>query len=119
MNVAYCDLHSKGYAHSIEVWSNVDLAGGIYGVVLGRQFYAESMVSCHTNGSKVALMALCQLLEAWNFDFIECQFPSPHLRALGSRAIPRSEYLSFVKANRKVETCIGPWQVEPFRVTHR
>lgn len=114
MKAAYTELHHLGYAHSLEVWSGNQIVGGIYGVSLGAHFYGESMFSARTNGSKVALLALCRLLNSWGFRFVDCQLPTPHLESLGATRVDRASFLHDVIANRKIETIRGPWRVRPF-----
>jgi len=85
---AYERLHRLGHAHSIECWRGGELAGGLYGVRLGRVFFGESMFSAMPDASKVALAWLCQR----DFALVDCQLPSPHLERLGARPIPRREF---------------------------
>lgn len=94
MIAAYCALHRLGYAHSVEVWMNGKLAGGLYGVGIGRMFYAESMFSNVSNASKIALAHLARQFERWKFCMIDCQMYTPHLASLGAREIPRSEFIA-------------------------
>ena len=75
-------LHGSGHAHSIEVWNGEELAGGLYGVKLGRAFFAESMFSRMTDASKVALAWLVARLKAGNFTLLDCQFMTEHLASL-------------------------------------
>jgi leucyl/phenylalanyl-tRNA--protein transferase len=93
MKNAYIDLHGLGYAHSLEVWENDALVGGLYGVVVNNVFCGESMFSKVSNASKVALIWLCH-----NFGFlmIDCQVYTKHLESLGAELISRSEYLLFL-----------------------
>ena len=93
MKNAYIDLHGLGYAHSVEVWENDVLVGGLYGVVANNVFCGESMFSKVSNASKVALIWLC-----YNFGFlmIDCQVYTKHLESLGAELISRSEYLLFL-----------------------
>jgi leucyl/phenylalanyl-tRNA--protein transferase len=93
MRRAYCALHAAGHAHSIEVWSAGRLIGGLYGVQLGGVFFGESMFSAATNGSKFALEHLCRTRRGGTLELLDCQFPTPHLRSLGSEALPRAEFL--------------------------
>jgi len=93
MACAYERLHELGYAHSVEVWLDGQLAGGLYGVCLGRCFFGESMFHRATNASKVALVALVERLKARDFELLDCQMPSDHLRSLGGREIARDEFL--------------------------
>lgn len=94
MRQAYESLHELGAAHSVEVWQGETLAGGLYGVGLGRLFAGESMFSAVTDASKVAMLALAQRCQALGVELIDCQLPTPHLERLGVRLIRRSEYLS-------------------------
>ena len=89
---AYGRLHSMGYAHSVEVWRDNDLAGGIYGLAIGSVFFGESMFSRQTDGSKIALVALCKLLAGWNFGLLDCQVGNPHLYRMGAKDISRHEF---------------------------
>jgi leucyl/phenylalanyl-tRNA--protein transferase len=90
---AYCELHRIGHAHSVEVYKNGELAGGVYGVSLGRMFYGESMFSNASNGSKIALAHLAKQLARWQFGMIDCQMSTPHLTSLGAIEIPRSKFI--------------------------
>jgi leucyl/phenylalanyl-tRNA--protein transferase len=90
---AYTLLHELGYAHSIESWSGGGLAGGLYGLLIGRCFFGESMFSRRDDASKVALAALVERLKAMDVDLIDCQVTSAHLLSLGAREIPRAEFL--------------------------
>ncbi len=81
---AYGRLHESGHAHCLEVEINGVLAGGIYGVTLGQVFFGESMFSTQTNGSKLALKALCDTLVHSGYRLLDCQLPSPHLRRMGA-----------------------------------
>ncbi|MDX8380028.1 MAG: leucyl/phenylalanyl-tRNA--protein transferase [Gallionella sp.] len=97
MIAAYCELHQRGYAHSVETWINNELVGGLYGVAIGQMFYGESMFSFVSNGSKIALAHLTKQLQRWQPDasnaMIDCQMKTPHLASLGAREIPRSEFI--------------------------
>lgn len=93
MIAAYCRLHERGLAHSIEIWRDGELVGGLYGVALGRVFYGESMFSRIPGASKMALVHLARQLARWNFGLIDCQMETAHLASLGARAIPRSTFL--------------------------
>ena len=92
MRAAYLHLHEIGHAHSLSVWRSGTCLGGIYGVQLGRVYFGESMFSAHSNGSKLALALLVERCLAGEIGLIDCQMPSPHLRSLGSRPMPRSEF---------------------------
>jgi len=92
MQQAYIDLHWRGIAHSVEVWQDGALQGGLYGLAMGRLFFAESMFSRRSNASKVALAQLMRRLQAAGFVLLDCQLPNAHLFRLGARLIPRSEF---------------------------
>ncbi|MEO8461243.1 MAG: leucyl/phenylalanyl-tRNA--protein transferase, partial [Dokdonella sp.] len=89
MIAAYCRLHDLGHAHCVEVWDGDELVGGIYGVAIGRMFFAESMFSRRTNASKVALFALSRTLALWGFPMLDAQVRSQHLLTLGAADMPR------------------------------
>jgi leucyl/phenylalanyl-tRNA--protein transferase len=109
---AYSRLAAIGYAHSVEVWSGVELAGGLYGVALGRMFFGESMFSRKADASKVALALLIKQLERWQFELIDCQMPTTHLKSLGAREIPRSEFLRHVRRLTKLGPVSSPWALD-------
>lgn len=90
---AYSDLHRAGFALSGECWRDGMLAGGIYGVLLGRIFFGESMFSRENNASKVALVRLCGFLAKRGVELIDCQVETSHLRSLGARTMPRRAFL--------------------------
>lgn len=92
MEAAYLRLHQNGYALSLETFEDGNLAGGLYGVCIGRCFFGESMFSELENGSKTALIALAQLLSKNQFLFIDCQFHTPHLESMGGRFISWEQY---------------------------
>ena len=92
---AYTELHRLGWAHSVEAWTEDGrLAGGLYGVAIGGLFAGESMFHRERDGSKVALVALVDLLRAGGTRLLDVQWTTPHLRSLGATDIPRSEYLA-------------------------
>ncbi len=90
---AYCRLHEIGFAHSVEAWKDDRLAGGLYGVSLGKCFFGESMFTRITNASKVALVALTKHLQTLCFALIDCQIATAHLKRFGAREISRVRYL--------------------------
>jgi leucyl/phenylalanyl-tRNA--protein transferase len=106
---AYGRLHAQGWAHSVEVWLDGELAGGIYGVAIGRAFFGESMFSRVTNASKVAVLALCRQLTAHDFAVLDCQVPSPHLMSLGAARVPRMEFASLLEAVSAPRCRFGAW----------
>ena len=86
------DLHQLGYAHSAETWIEGELAGGLYGVAIGRMFCGESMFTRVRDASKMAMVHLVRRLERQGCGMIDCQMHTAHLASLGARAIPRSEF---------------------------
>ncbi len=94
MKTAYCLLHALGWAHSYEIWRGEALIGGLYGVRLGAVFFGESMFSNERDASKAALAGLVDRSAELGIELIDCQLPSAHLRSLGSRPIPRREFLA-------------------------
>ncbi len=90
---AYHALHQRGIAHSIETWIDGELAGGLYGVAIGRMFYGESMFTRVTDASKIALVHLVRQLERWGFGMIDCQMHTAHLGRMGGREIPRAAFM--------------------------
>jgi leucyl/phenylalanyl-tRNA--protein transferase len=106
----YTALHEQGYAHSVEVWLDEKLVGGLYGVSLGGAFFGESMFSLVSNASKVALASLCQRLTDWQFDFIDCQFSTDHLLSLGAKSIPREDFLILLNRAFDRPDRLGQWQ---------
>jgi leucyl/phenylalanyl-tRNA---protein transferase len=96
MHAAYCDLHARGKAHSVEVRLGGELVGGLYGVLMGRVFFGESMFSRERDASKVALAWLARRALVAGLQLIDCQLPTPHLRSLGSKPISRGEFSALV-----------------------
>jgi len=92
MRAAYLRLHELGYAHSAETWIAGELAGGLYGVAIGRMFFGESMFTRARDASKLAMVHLVRRLERLGYGMIDCQMHTGHLASLGARAIPRSEF---------------------------
>ncbi len=110
MTDAYVQLHSSGFAHSVESWYEGELAGGLYGVALGGAFFGESMFAKRSDASKVAFVTLVQHLIAWNFSFIDCQVTTRHLLNFGAREIPRSEFMQNLKQALTKPTKKGKWR---------
>jgi leucyl/phenylalanyl-tRNA---protein transferase len=98
LELAMLALHGSGHAHSIEVWDGPELAGGLYGVKLGRAFFGESMFSRRTDASKVALAWLVARLKVGNFTLLDCQFMTEHLASLGAITVPRETYVALLSA---------------------
>ena len=90
---AYCELHKKGHAHSVEAWEGDTLVGGLYGVDAGGAFSGESMFYLRSNASKLALLYLIEYLQERGLDWIDIQMMTPHMEALGAKTIPRSAFL--------------------------
>ncbi len=90
---AYTKLHQMGYAHSVEVWREDRLVGGLYGLALGKVFCGESMFSSESNASKAGFITFVQWLQQQGYHFIDCQTHTPHLESLGARQIPRAQFL--------------------------
>ncbi len=109
MIAAYTRLHHRGYAHSVEVWDTGELAGGLYGVSLGRCFFGESMFCRQSNTSKVALYYLVEYVKSFRFDLIDCQVTTEHLLSLGAREIPRRQFLAELKHSLQAPTLKGKW----------
>jgi leucyl/phenylalanyl-tRNA---protein transferase len=109
MTDAYVELARLGFAHSVEVWSGGALAGGLYGVAIGRMFYGESMFSRQTDASKVALATLVPQLERWGFEMVDCQMATAHLASLGAREIPRAEFVERVSRLVGAPAVPPPW----------
>jgi leucyl/phenylalanyl-tRNA--protein transferase len=103
---AYCELHRMGYAHSVEVWQGEALVGGLYGVALGRVFFAESMFHLVTDASKIALIYLVRQLQVLGFGMMDCQMHTPHLASLGAREITRDAFS--LKLAELIQTHITP-----------
>jgi len=97
MIAAYVKLHQLGHAHSVECWQQDKLVGGLYGIAIGKVFFGESMFSHVRDSSKMALVALCQQLQRWDFKFIDCQVYSDHLASLGAQELPQSEFSHYLK----------------------
>ena len=97
MLAAYVQLHDLGVAHSVEAWVDGELAGGIYGLALGRVFFGESMFSRYEDASKIALVTLCRQLKQWNFSLLDCQISNPHLVSMGAIEITRVEFDQHLK----------------------
>jgi len=92
MIAAYGALHMQGWAHSVETWVDGELAGGLYGLALGKMFYGESMFSRARDTSKIALVHLARYLESQGYALIDCQMNTTHLASMGGREIARSEF---------------------------
>lgn len=112
MMVAYTALADAGHGHSVEVWDGPQLAGGLYGVALGRMFFGESMFSRRANASKVALAVLVTQLQRWGFELIDCQMSTAHLASLGAREISRAEFGRHVARLAAQPAVPSPWRLD-------
>ena len=97
MQNAYTELHARGHAHSVEVWDNGELVGGLYGLAMGQLFFGESMFSRADNASKFGFVTLVKHLQAWGFVLIDCQMATRHLESLGARSIPRQQFADYLR----------------------
>lgn len=109
MHDAYLQLHREGYAHSLEVWRQGRMVGGIYGISLGRCFCGESMFSLEPNASRYGLIHMVFWLQALGFTMIDCQVETPHLRSFGARTISREDFLKRLDHCLQAETLTGNW----------
>ncbi len=106
---SYSILHAKGYAHSVEVWNGEELVGGLYGVSLGKVFFGESMFSKESNASKVGFITLVKYLIAHDYELIDCQQETAHLKSLGGENISRKAFLEIVNKNQAHPDLPGRW----------
>jgi len=104
----YTELFYQGDAHSVEVWHQSDLIGGLYGVTQGGAFFGESMFSAKTNASKVALVGLVKRLNTRGFTLLDTQFLTDHLKTLGAIEIPQAEYKARLARALEVEAIFYP-----------
>jgi leucyl/phenylalanyl-tRNA--protein transferase len=109
MEHAYLRLHRLGYAHSVEAWDGRDLAGGLYGVSLGRIFFGESMFSRRPNASKVALLGLADKIRPWGFQVIDAQVATPNTLAMGGQEWDRAMFLDVLRRDLAYPTRKGSW----------
>jgi leucyl/phenylalanyl-tRNA---protein transferase len=112
MRDAYLELHGLGYAHSVESWFGGKLAGGLYGVSLGKAFFGESMFHHKTDASKVALATLVEKLKSWGFHFIDSQMTTEHMMSLGAKEVPRRIFLKRLQSALRHSTRRGKWHIE-------
>ncbi|MBP7239028.1 MAG: leucyl/phenylalanyl-tRNA--protein transferase [Saprospiraceae bacterium] len=97
---AYSTLHKMGYAHSVEVWQEGSLVGGLYGIALGKIFFGESMFTEKPNASKVGFVHLAQYLASNGFQWIDCQQDTPHMRTLGADLVEEEDFLNILRNNQ-------------------
>ncbi|WP_421797283.1 leucyl/phenylalanyl-tRNA--protein transferase [Haliscomenobacter sp.] len=106
---AYVQVHQLGYAHSVEVWQEGNLVGGLYGISLGKIFFGESMFARVSNASKFGFITLVQKLREKGFTLIDCQQQTQHLGSLGAKPISRKSFLNYLQENKKLKTLTGSW----------
>jgi leucyl/phenylalanyl-tRNA---protein transferase len=109
MKEAYIAMHQLGYAHSVETYYERKLVGGLYGLSIGKMFFGESMFHLQKDASKVALWHLVDQLMEWEFDLIDVQQETEHLKSLGARTISRKSFLTLLEKNKDYETRKGMW----------
>ena len=112
MQIAYTELHARGHAHSVEVWDNDELVGGLYGLAMGQLFFGESMFSRTDNASKFGFATLVKHLQAWGFVLIDCQMATRHLESLGARSIPRQQFADYLRDHLDQPTT-AQWDLNP------
>lgn len=117
MESAYIELYRHGFAHSVEVWSDEKLVGGLYGIALGQVFFGESMFSARDNTSKLALVFLVKYLQLWDYEIIDCQVSSVHLKNLGAVEISRAEFVQQLTELIPGQVGANAWQVHRFTLT--
>lgn len=100
IQLAYLEMHSQGYAHSLEVWLDDRLVGGLYGMGVGQVFCGESMFHRTTDASKIAMLALHRHLQRSGYKLLDAQIMNPHLHSLGAKEVSRSEFLTLLKRYR-------------------
>jgi leucyl/phenylalanyl-tRNA--protein transferase len=108
---AYIKLHHEGFAHSVECWKDDKLAGGLYGISLGRCFFGESMFTHISDASKVALVILSNYLSNLNFDLIDCQITTEHLISMGGFEISRENFLKRLSLSLQKPSITGQWNL--------
>jgi leucyl/phenylalanyl-tRNA---protein transferase len=108
---AYCQLHESGFAHSVEAWYQGKLAGGLYGLALGKCFSGESMFTRVTDASKVAFVYLVSFLKSLDFQMIDCQVKTSHLMSFGAREIPRKTFLQQLEKALHFPQTFSKWNL--------
>ncbi len=109
MEQAYIDLHQLGRAHSVEAWSGTELAGGFYGIAIGRVFFGESMFYKEPDASKVAFVVFVRQLQEWGFELIDCQMTTSHLLSFGAREIARKKFIELLDKWCSINAREGVW----------
>lgn len=106
---SYLTLHEQGFIHSVEVWQEGKLIGGLYGGSMGKCFFGESMFAKASNASKVGFIIMAKNLEAQGFELIDCQVHTKHLESLGAEMIPRLDFLEVVERNMQRQFVREDW----------
>lgn len=109
MRFAYLELHKQGFAHSVEVWNNSELVGGLYGVFIGKTFFGESMFAKKSNTSKYGFIKLVEALNKSDVSLIDCQTTTEHLISLGAEEINRDRFLQLLEVNTVIEETPEIW----------
>ena len=109
---AYCQLHENGYAHSVEVWKEEKLVGGLYGIALGKIFYGESMFTKVSNASKYGFIKLTEFLIEKEYKLIDCQQKTEHMMSLGAEMMDKEVFYKLLKANMLCSDNNGKWNIE-------
>ncbi len=117
MIAAYEKLHAEGWAHSIEVWQDERLVGGLYGLAIGAAMFGESMYSEESGASKFSLVFLNRLLEDGRFGLLDCQVQSSHLITLGASTIPRSDFVRRLQELCEPVVPFKSWPDTPIKVS--
>ncbi len=117
MMSAYERLNDEGWAHSIEVWDENTLVGGLYGLAIGKVFFGESMFSAETNTSKYAMAGLCRLLDDHDFELLDCQVVSPHLETLGAELMPREDFAKVLQRACEPAISFENWPDAPILIS--
>jgi leucyl/phenylalanyl-tRNA--protein transferase len=112
IQAAYIRLHELGYAHSVETWIDGKLAGGLYGIAIGKMFYGESMFARVSDASKIAAAHLVRFLGERGFGMIDCQMNTPHLASLGAREIPRDDFIRELRSLAAIPPLCGCWPAD-------
>lgn len=110
MKEAYTQLHDMGYAHSVEVWNEDELVGGLYGICLGHVFFGESMFSKENNASKTGFITLVNKMKERGIELIDCQIETEHLSSLGASSVERTLFIETVKYLTKDNPYLGSWK---------
>jgi leucyl/phenylalanyl-tRNA--protein transferase len=110
---AYEQLHLEGWAHSVEIWQGDSLVGGLYGLVIGRAFFGESMFSAVDDASKIALLAISRMMDAGDLGVLDCQLVSSHLMSLGAEIIAREAFVATLDRLCNPPVAFENWPIDP------